>query len=484
MSVRAKLFFTIAAFIVGMGIVFVFITQIVLRDTLHVLVEASRKDEIETISEALADYYASHHESWDGVDRLDWGSLTAGANELPVSILLESRNWGNESGAQNSKILASFGETRASTVKLFGIRSHVQLGGQTIAALYYYDKNVDFMSKLRIGMLDSTTVLLIIGSILFILISLLVAYWLSRRLTKPLRSLIPIIDRLGQGELGIQAPVVTKDEYGKVTEAFNAMSLQLHHAEQIRRNLVADVAHELRTPLTIVQGKLELVQQHGQPIVPESLLPLQDELIRLTRLVDDLHQLSLAEANKLPLDLKPTEMAALLGRIVDRIAPDAENKGIAVDIRLECAADDTIALVDPHRITQVFLNLLVNAVRYTPEGGSVTITIGRVPLQQGNNRHARHNEQREGNRTLLRIEVADTGIGIDAGHLPLLFNRFYRTDTARDRHSGGMGLGLAIAKEFVVAHHGTIAVDSRPGEGTTFIVTLPVADAGSYPAVN
>jgi len=364
-------------------------------------------------------------------------------------------------------------------VKLFGIRSKVQLGGQTIATLYYYDNNVGFMSKLRIGILDSATILLIIDSVIFILISLLVAYWLSKRLTKPLRSLIPIIDRLGQGELGIQAPVLTKDEYGKVAESFNAMSLQLHHAEQLRKNLVADVAHELRTPLTIVQGKLELVQQHGQPVVPESLLPLQDELIRLTRLVDDLHHLSLAEANKLPLDLKPTEMASLLHRIVERISPDAESKRIAVVIRLECAAVDTITLIDPHRITQVFFNLLVNAVRYTPEGGSVTVTVGRITPRHEDNGNARHNRQQEDDRAQLRIAVADTGIGIDAGHLPLLFNRFYRTDSARDRHSGGMGLGLAIAKEFVAAHSGTIAVDSRPGEGTTFIVTLPVLEVGA-----
>jgi two-component system sensor histidine kinase BaeS len=192
--------------------------------------------------------------------------------------------------------------------------------------LYYYDPEVAYISKLKIGILDSVTVLLFAGATVFVLLSLLIAYWLSKRLTAPLRLMIPAIDRLGKGEFGIQAPVVTEDEYGKVAKAFNEMSKQLQRAENVRSNLVADVAHELRTPLTIIRGKLDLVQQGGRPIEPESLLPLQDELIRLTRLVDDLHQLSLAEAKKLPLERKPTHIPALLRRIIDRITPDAAER--------------------------------------------------------------------------------------------------------------------------------------------------------------
>ncbi|BCU81926.1 hypothetical protein JIR001_17090 [Polycladomyces abyssicola] len=243
------------------------------------------------------------------------------------------------------------------------------MGGETVAFLYYYDPEVAYISRLRTGILDSVTFLLLAGATVFILLSLLIAYWLSKRLTAPLRMLIPAIDRLGKGEFGIQAPVVTKDEYGKVAKAFNEMSEQLQLAENVRRNLVADVAHELRTPLTIIRGKLDLVQQSGRPIEPESLLPLQDELIRLTRLVDDLHQLSLAEAKKLPLEGKPMHIPALLRRIIDRINPDAERKGI--EITLTCSTDTPTIHVDPNRMTQVFLNLIVNAVRYTPSGGTV-----------------------------------------------------------------------------------------------------------------
>lgn len=264
--------------------------------------------------------------------------------------------------------------------------------------------------------------------------------------------MIPAIDRLGKGELGIQAPVVSRDEYGKTAKAFNQMSKQLQQAEEARKNLVADVAHELRTPLTVLQGKLEWIQQRGQPVRPENLLPLQDELIRLNRLVDDLHQLSLAEAKKLPLDQKPTDLPVLLRRIIDRIQPDADRKG--VEIRLHCDAGIPPISVDPHRITQVFLNLLTNALRYTPPGGSVKVDITK---------------KKEG----LQIQVSDTGVGIPPEHLPHLFNRFYRTDESRTRNKGGMGLGLAIAREFVLAHHGNIEVESTPDQGTTFIVELP-----------
>lgn len=343
-------------------------------------------------------------------------------------------------------------------ITALGIRSEVQSGGETIAILYYHDPEVANISKLRTGISSSVTFLLLASALLFVMISLLVAYWLSKRLTTPLRLIVPAIERLGQGELGVQAPVMSKDEYGTVAKVFNNMSKQLHRAEEIRRNLVADVAHELRTPLTIIRGKLDFIQQRGRSIKPESLLPLQDELIRLTRLVDDLHQLSLAEAKKLPLERKPTDLPALLRRIIERMNPEAERKG--VKITLTSTTEPATIWVDPYRMTQVFLNLLSNAVRYTPSGGSVNITV-------------KEEKGRNGESDFLRIAIADTGIGIEPEQLPFLFNRFYRTDEARTRNNGGMGLGLAIAKEFVLAHNGTIHVESCPGQGTTFIVTLP-----------
>lgn len=452
MSVRRKLFFAMAFFIVGMGLVFAFVTQIVLKDTLHLMVESGKKNEIGEWSGPLTEFYESNGRSWEGIQTYaDVSMRKDKLAERSASIALLS---------QNKQTLLFFGDAEYNLVKRFGIESRLFADGNWIGSLYYYDKDADFISKLRIGILDSTRVLLIIGTLGFVIISLLLAFWLSRRLTAPLRSLIPAIDRLAKGDYGIQAPVLSKDEYGKAAAAFNQMSVELQHLEEARRNLVADVAHELRTPITIVQGKLELIQQHGQPIAPESLLPLQDELIRLTRLVDELHQLSLAEAKKLPLDRKPTDIHALLKRIVEHIAPDADNKNIRIE--LNCSSDMVTANVDPNRITQVFLNLLVNAVRYTPDYGLIRLSIAAETMKRKN---------RSGN---LLVSVSDTGAGISSEHLPYLFNRFYRTDEARDRNSGGMGLGLAITKEFISAHGGSIEVDSKPGNGTTFTVSLPV----------
>lgn len=452
MSVRRKLFFAMAFFIVGMGLVFAFVTQIVLKDTLHLMVESGKKIEIGEWSGPLTEFYESNGRSWEGIQTYaDVSMRKDKLAERSASIALLS---------QNKQTLLFFGDAEYNLVKRFGIESRLFADGNWIGSLYYYDKDADFTTKLRIGILDSTRVLLIIGTLGFVIISLLLAFWLSRRLTAPLRSLIPAIDRLAKGDYGIQTPVLSKDEYGKAAAAFNQMSVQLKQLEEARRNLVADVAHELRTPITIVRGKLELIQQHGQQIAPESLLPLQDELIRLTRLVDELHQLSLAEAKKLPLDRKPTDIHALLKRIVEHIAPDADNKNIRIE--LNCSSDTVTANVDSNRIKQVFLNLLVNAVRYTPENGLVRLSISA------------ENRKRNKPGGNLLVSVSDTGAGIAPEHLPFLFNRFYRTDEARDRNSGGMGLGLAIAKEFISAHGGSIEVDSKPGNGTTFTVSLPI----------
>lgn len=450
MSVRRKLFLAMGAIIVGMGLVFAFVSQVVQRGTLDVMVEAPKKERVEALTERIGEAYARNGYSWAGIRPAD---ISLGEGE---SVVVESLS--------RRKRLFAAGEADPEMVTIFGIRSNVvaEPDTRTIAFLYYYDEEVGMMSRLRLGILDSATVLLVIGTLLFILVALFVAYGLSRRLTAPLSFLLPAIARLGKGEFGVQAPVTSKDEYGKVAEAFNDMSARLQRAEESRRNLVADAAHELRTPLTIIGGKLEQLQQHGEPVAPERLLPLQDDLIRLTRLVDELHQLSLAEAKRLPLERKPTDLYALLDRVVEHVMLDAEAKGVSVT--LEQWTEATRLTVDPHRITQVFLNLLVNAVRYTPRGGTVRVFIddagpsGKAP------------GDRQGG---LRVTVADTGPGIEAAHLPYLFDRFYRTDEARDRNSGGMGLGLAIVKELVHAHGGTIDVASEPGRGTVFAVTLP-----------
>jgi len=468
MSIRRKLFTAMASFILAMGVVFALTTHFVVRGILNVMLEVDRTDEIAAISGMLEQYYRDNGGSWDGVAQLSvLGRLETARPDAGVVLLDPER-----------RTLYADGPVDRDEMIGLGVRSPVRINGETVATLHYYDREVGNLSKIRLGVTSSVTFLLFACAVVFVLISLTVAYRLSKKLTKPLDTLIPAIDRLKEGQFGVQVPVVSKDEFGTVAATFNDMSVRLKTAEQLRSNMVADVAHELRTPLTILRGHLDLMQQNGRPVEPVELLPIQDELIRLTRLVDDLHQLSLAEANKLPLERESTDMAGLLQRIVDRMAPDADGKGIT--IHLECRTGRTTAYVDPYRMMQVFFNLVVNAVKYTPSGGFVRIALRDDDRETA---QAPSTDRKAGKAVLidadrkpsdlLTITVTDTGPGIEPEHLPHIFERFYRTDEARARNRGGAGLGLAIAKQFVLAHNGDIEAQSRPGEGTTFIVRLP-----------
>jgi len=295
------------------------------------------------------------------------------------------------------------------------------------------------------------------NGILFVVLGLFFSLWTSGVLTLPLRKLGAAIERVKQGDRDVEVPVETNDEYGKVSQTFNEMTIRLREAEDARRRLVADVAHELRTPLAIMQLKLENSQHSGQHTSPELLLRLHDEVIRLNLLVEDLHVLSLAEAGRLSLDLKVVDLRMQLERIVEDVKFEAEENGLA--ICLVSANTPVVVLADARRIAQVFINLLTNAIRYTPAGGRISIEI----------------EEAFVDKPYACVSVKDTGIGIPEEDLAHLFDRFYRVEEARSRHSGGTGLGLSIAHHFVKAHGGFIRVQSSPNAGTIFTVYLPLS---------
>lgn len=315
-----------------------------------------------------------------------------------------------------------------------------------------------FLDKMRLNALLNVTHGVRLS--FFVAIGLIFSFWISGVLTLPLKKLISAIERVSQGDLNVKVPVQSKDEYGKVAQTFNDMTLRLRKAEDARRRLVADVAHELRTPLSIMQLKLENTQHSGQHVAPEMLLRLQDEVIRLSLLVEDLHALSLAEAGRLSLDLKPLDMKAHLERLLEDVKYEAEEKGL--DIHIDSATKPVNVMADARRITQVFINLLTNAIRYTPAGGMISIEVGHQIMNQG--------------KEYARVSVQDTGTGILEEDLAHLFDRFYRVEEARSRHTGGTGLGLSIAHQFVKAHGGFIRVQSRPNAGTIFTVYLPVGN--------
>ncbi|WP_313800058.1 ATP-binding protein [Cytobacillus sp.] len=447
MSLHRKIFLSLVISIVGISIVFIFLTHLTVKSSIEAGIKETRGQEITELNKVLTTYYMENHHSWNDLEQLN--VLQNIHQDHPEIVVMD-----------NDHQVLKVGNSPRKLIQYLGINSEISVDKMKVGQFFYYDPEVANFKKIMIGIPISVVFLLLLSGSVLIIISLIIAYRLSKWLAAPLRNLLPMIDRLGKGELGIQVPANTTDEYGKITEAFNRMSKELEQAEIVRKNLTADVAHELRTPLTIISGKLDYLQHQGKMIKPESLLPLQDELLRLNQLVEDLRILSLAEAGKLTLNKIPIDMMDIANQLILALKPIAEDKSIS--IHLDVQTNDTAVLVDPNRIKQVFLNLLTNAIRYTPFQGTIYFRLIKE------------------NNDFLKIIVEDTGIGIEPEHLPHLFNRFYRTDEARTRYTGGTGLGLAIAKQYVVSHNGKIEVKSILEKGTRFIIQLPFSDKNNF----
>jgi len=268
-----------------------------------------------------------------------------------------------------------------------------------------------------------------------------------RRFAAPLGDLIDAAENVEAGNYSVRVRARGPRELRSLASAFNSMSGRLESSERERRRLLADVTHELRTPLTIMQGNLEALLDGVYPADPAHLEPILDETRVLSRLVDDLRTLSLAEAGALTLHREPTDVGQLLTDSVASFRVQADSAGV----ELATVVDGVLPQleIDPVRMREVLSNLLSNALRYTPRGG--TVRVG-ASLSDGT----------------VRISVRDSGPGIAAEALPHIFDRFYKSDESR-----GAGLGLAIAKSLVVAHGGEIDATSAPGQGTEMRFWLP-----------
>lgn len=272
-----------------------------------------------------------------------------------------------------------------------------------------------------------------------------------RRFAAPLGELIEAAESVEAGNYGVRVSVRAHGprELRSLATAFNSMSGRLESSERERRRLLADVTHELRTPLTIMQGNLEALLDGVYPADAEHMQPILDETRVLSRLVDDLRTLSLAEAGALTLHREPTDVGQLLTDCVASFRVQADAAGIELATALDGVLPQ--AEVDPVRMREVLSNLLSNAMRYTPRGGTVRVGASVVDGK-------------------VRVSVRDSGPGIAAEALPHIFDRFFKSDESR-----GAGLGLAIAKSLVVAHGGEIDATSEVGHGTDMRFTLPIA---------
>jgi histidine kinase len=289
-----------------------------------------------------------------------------------------------------------------------------------------------------------------------VLIAMVVSWILSRRIVAPIRTLIEASKHITEGHYDERVHASGADEIAQLAAHFNKMTAQLEQVETMRLQLIGDVSHELRTPLTSIKGYMEGLVDEVIPSTPETFDQIHREADRLSRLVDDLQELSRVEAKAYSLDVHPVVVANLIQTTIKRLSPQAAAKRIRFHANL--AEGLPLGSADEDRITQVLVNLTANAVQYTPEGGDVTISA------------VRQDEE-------ILITVKDSGIGIPPEHIKNLFTRFYRVDKSRSRNAGGgSGIGLTIARHLVEAHGGRIWVESNgEGQGSTFGFSLKVA---------
>ena len=283
---------------------------------------------------------------------------------------------------------------------------------------------------------------------------LLLVSLMSGRTLRPVRALTSAARRMGAGDLSQRVRASGRDEIGELAHTFNSMADDLERAERQRRNLVADVAHELRTPLSNVQGYVEALRDGVLEPDAQTLATIHQQVLYLSELVEDLRLLADTEAGDISLHREPGSLAEALRASVEGVRARADAKGVAVEARLPANAPDVT--FDHTRIAQVVGNLLDNAIRHTPAGGSVT-----VEMDVG--------------AAFATVSIRDNGEGIPADTLPFVFDRFYRVDPSRSRATGGAGLGLTIARKLIEAHAGTIRAESAAGEGATFVIKLPLA---------
>ena len=401
----------------------------------------------------LASYYQGNG-SWEGIDAIAFRLPArhpgdkAGYMRAPVALVDNTQAvvYGSQRYQIGQKL------TRSELRQAIPVEVNGQVVGSMVLDLPTEadrradpSPEADFLRRINLAILLSalgaTAVALVLGILL------------ARAISRPVRELTEATQIVAQGDFGHQVPVRTQDELGELTKSFNQMSADLAQASQLRRQMTADIAHELRTPLSVILGYTEALSDgklHGSPGMYQAMY---GEAQLLSHLVDDLRTLSLADAGELTLNRVPIAPGDCLERTAASQAALAAQQ--SVEVRVQVAPNLPLIAADRERIAQILGNLMSNALRYTPKGGTIMLSA-------------------EAGVESVLLRVSDTGPGIEPEYLPHIFQRFYRADESRTTN-GESGLGLAIAKSLVEAHGGTITVESIVGQGTIFTVALPAS---------
>jgi two-component system sensor histidine kinase BaeS len=457
---RLLLAFVLVA-LVGVGTVALVANRVTTREfTLYVSYGGQMR------AQRLAAQVAAYYErtgSWQGVEELL-------ESELPQYGPVQGRGQGRGQGLQGS---SDTGNARTLIIDPGGLvvvdtegelvgqpmQGDYQTAGapivvldQVVGTLFITTRDLSGHSELEQQFLDTVNRAVLLAVLLVALAALVAAALLSRRLVAPLRQLTAASEALAGGDLSQRVEIAARDEIGELGQAFNKMASDLQTAQAQRQQMTADIAHELRNPLSVIRGNLEAMLDGIYPADVEHLGPIYEETLLLQRLVADLRLLSLADAGQLELIRTDVDLSALLGGIAESAQAVAADKGVG--LRVELPHAPIVISGDVDRLRQVVGNLVSNALRYTPEGGTVTLRANDAGAQ-------------------VHVIVSDMGQGIAPQDLPHVFDRFYRADAARDRTSGGSGLGLSIARALAEAHGGSIDVASRLGQGVPAVACVP-----------
>lgn len=312
-----------------------------------------------------------------------------------------------------------------------------------------------FLTPPQLEFLKQQKSALIISALCMVLVVVIFSIPFANRLVRPIKAMTAATHDLASGQYAIRIPISSSDELGQLARDFNTMALTLEKNEKARRQWVADISHELRTPLAVLRGEIEALMEGVRSITQERIHSLHGEVLRLNRLVDDLYQLTLSDLGALTYRKEDLNLQEVLREVIKSYRPEFSRKNITLTEEIVQGPEFKV-YADLERLQQLFSNLLDNSLKYTDAGGKLVVRL------------AYHNGRAE-------IGFQDSAPGVPANELDKLFDRLYRVEGSRNRTSGGAGLGLAICKNIIEAHAGTIAAQTSPLGGVMILVTIPVA---------
>lgn len=476
-SIRAKLFisFLLTTILVVLGMSW--FMRWSLDRGFNRFIDNRQKQHVSSLVDGLTDYYAQH-QSWQDLagNRRQWIALLwqhgPHASHRPPPWLDHQPNdepagvWPPPPPpAEPNRRIRPF---EFSVMLLNADKSIIfgrpELAGQLkLHAIHYQNRTVGYL-----GMLPGKPVTQIIEQEFIeqqsqdfiwiaaaaVFLSAVFAWLLALVLGRPVKRITAAAQTLAVGHYEVRLPVESKDELGQLARDFNDMASALEQAEQTRKRWVADISHELRTPLAVLRAELEALQDGIRPLAKESVDSLLADVMRLYRLTEDLYQLSLSDQGALSYRKMAVDPVQILNDDWQTLKPEFDKKHLYTETN-NCLSEPAILHADPDRLSQLFRNLLRNSLNYTDEGGKLQITFYR----QGN---------------ALSIDFNDSAPGVSGRDLPLLFDRFYRVEASRSRNHGGAGLGLAICRNIVLAHHGKISAQPSALGGLMIHLEFPL----------